>query len=255
MAALPQATFLGHSTLRLDVGGIRVLTDPVLRSRIGPLSRQGPDLAPESYSGTDVVVISHLHHDHLDIGSLRRLGARPRIVVPRGGGSLLARAGFSDVVEIAPGERLDLGGVHVTATEANHRGERTPVGPWAPALGYIVDDGRRRLYFAGDTDLFAGMADLEAIDVAFLPVGGWGPTLGTGHLDPTRAARAARMTGARLVVPIHWGTFWPRGLTRFRPHLLTGPAAAFERAARELAPGVVVSPSVPGDEVELETVR
>jgi L-ascorbate metabolism protein UlaG (beta-lactamase superfamily) len=251
----PSATFIGHSTLRLDLDGVRILTDPILRSRIGPLTRQGPPVEPNAYAGIDAVLISHLHHDHLDLPSLRRLPNGPRLVVPRGSAELLRRAGFRDVVELVPGGGVSIGPLRVTATTANHRGDRSPIGPRGPALGYVIDGGRRRFYFAGDTDLFAGMARLEQIDVAFLPVGGWGPTLGAGHLDPTRAAKAAELIGSRLAVPIHWGTFWPRGLVRFRSHLLSGPAAAFETAAGELAPDVVVSPSVPGDDVDLSAIR
>jgi L-ascorbate metabolism protein UlaG (beta-lactamase superfamily) len=255
MPAHPSATFIGHSTLRLDLDGLRILTDPVLRSRIGPLTRQGPAVDPDAYAGVDAVLISHLHHDHLDLPSLRRLSGGPRLVVPRGSAGLLARAGFRDVVELVPGRGVTLGPIRITATQANHRGDRSPIGPRGPALGYVIDDARRRYYFAGDTDLFEAMAELQDIDVAFLPVGGWGPTLGAGHLDPGRAARAADLIAPRLAVPIHWGTFWPRGLVRIRPHLLSGPAAAFEAAASEVAPGVVVSPSVPGDDVDLAAIR
>ena len=254
MAHAPTAAYLGHSTVRFELDGVRLLTDPVLRSRIGPLIRQGPPIPAEAYHGIDVVLISHLHHDHLDLPSLRRIPGRPLVVVPRGAAGLLRRGGW-EVVELAPGESVDLGAIRVAATAAAHNGDRSPVGPRAPALGFVIDDGRRRLYFAGDTDLFPAMAELAGIDVALLPVGGWGPTLGAGHLDPDRAARAAALIRPRLAVPIHWGTFWPQGLSRVRPHLLTGPAAAFREAAAGLAPDVRVAPSVPGDDVDLRPIR
>jgi L-ascorbate metabolism protein UlaG (beta-lactamase superfamily) len=197
-----------------------------------------------------VVLVSHLHHDHLDLGSLRLLG-QPRLIVPRGARAFLRSHGFRDVIELAPGETSVIGGTTITATPARHSGSRRPLGPTADAVGYVVETSRDRLYFAGDTDLFPGMADLGEIDVAFLPVWGWGPTLGAGHLDPERAARAAAMVRPRLAVPIHWGTFWPGGFGRVRPHRLTGPAAEFARDVAELAPGVEVSPTVPGDHVSL----
>ena len=254
MAIAAAASYLGHSTIRLDLDGIRLLTDPVLRSRIGPLVRQGPPVPAESYAGINVVLVSHLHHDHLDLPSLRRIPGRPLLVVPRGAAGLLRRGAW-EVVELEPGEAVELGAIRVEATQASHNGDRSPVGPRAPALGFVVDDGRRRIYFAGDTDLFPGMAEIAGIDVALLPVGGWGPTLGAGHLDPERAARAAALIRPRLAVPIHWGTFWPQGLSRVRPHLLTGPAASFLELASELAPGVRISPSAPGDDVDLRAIR
>jgi L-ascorbate metabolism protein UlaG (beta-lactamase superfamily) len=105
----PRLAYLGHATARIDLGGVRVLTDPVLRERVGPLLRQGPPLHPADYAGTDVVLLSHLHRDHLDLGSLRLLRPRPRLVVPRGAASLLARYGFHDVVELSPGESTRAG--------------------------------------------------------------------------------------------------------------------------------------------------
>jgi L-ascorbate metabolism protein UlaG (beta-lactamase superfamily) len=249
----PRVAYLGHATVRLDVDDVRLLTDPVLRERIGPLLRQGPPLDSETWSGTDVVLLSHLHRDHLDLGSLRRLRPRPRIIVPRGAGPLIRAHGFHDVVELAPGETTDAGSLTITATEADHSGFRPPFGPTADAVGYLVDSGARRIYFAGDTDLFPAMDSLGELDldVALLPVWGWGPKLGPGHLDPERAAVAAARLRSRTVVPIHWGTFWPRGLGRVRPHRLSGPALEFRDRALVVAPDTHVAATAPGDSVVL----
>lgn len=249
----PRLAYLGHATVRLDVGGIRLLTDPVLRERIGPLLRQGPALEPRAYAGTDVVLLSHLHRDHLDLGSLRALKPRPRLVVPRGSGDLLRRHGFHDVVELSPGETAEAGGLTIRATEAAHSGFRPPFGPTAEALGYVVESASRRLYFAGDTDLFAGMSTLgdTDLDVALIPVWGWGPTLGPGHLDPLRATEAVRMLRPRIAVPIHWGTFWPRGMGRIRPHRLVGPALEFAERVGVATPEIEVASTAPGDSVVL----
>jgi L-ascorbate metabolism protein UlaG (beta-lactamase superfamily) len=121
-----------------------------------------------------------MHHDHLDLRSLRQLGDDRRIIAPRGAGPLLARRGFRAVTEVTVGDAVDVGPVRVRATPANHAGRRRPFGPSGPCLGYVVE-GTSRLYFAGDTDLFAGMADLGPIEVALLPVAGWGPRRGPGH--------------------------------------------------------------------------
>ncbi|HEY3523678.1 MAG TPA: MBL fold metallo-hydrolase [Candidatus Limnocylindrales bacterium] len=249
----PSLAYLGHATVRLDLGGVRLLTDPLLRERIGPLLRQGPPLDAEAWAGTDLVLLSHLHRDHLDLGSLRLLRPKPRIVVPRGAAALLRDHGYADVVELEPGGSIEAGGVTITATEASHSGFRPPFGPTAEAVGYVVDSGSRRVYFAGDTDLFAGMEVLAErdLDVALLPVWGWGPTLGPGHLDPARAATAAGWLRPRTVVPIHWGTFWPRGLGRIRPHRLVGPALEFRDRAEVAAPESHVAATAPGDSVSL----
>ncbi|HET7027072.1 MAG TPA: MBL fold metallo-hydrolase [Candidatus Limnocylindrales bacterium] len=247
----PRLAYLGHATLRLDLSGVRLLTDPVLRERVGPLLRQGPPLGPPDYAGTDVVLLSHLHRDHLDLGSLRLLRPRPRLVVPRGARQLLERYGFHDVVELAPGETTEAGELTIRATEAAHSGFRPPFGPTAQALGFIVESPHRRLYFAGDTDLFTGMETLGELDVALVPVWGWGPTLGPGHLDPERAAEAVRRLRPRVAVPIHWGTFWPRGLGRIRPHRLTGPALEFAERAAAAVPDTSIASTAPGDSVSL----
>ena len=107
------------------------------------------------------------------------------------------------------------------------------------------------MYFAGDTDLFDGMRDLPGVDVALLPVWGWGPTLGEGHLDPDRAAEAAALMRPRVAVPIHWGTFYPVGLKRWRPAPLHEPPERFAARVAALAPGVEVRVLAPGDSTPL----
>ena len=160
-------------------------------------------------------------------------------------------AGFGDVREIAVGEQAMVGAVTVRAVPAVHSGYRPPLGPTAPPLGFVVR-GRVSVYFAGDTDLFDGMGQLgEPIDMALLPVWGWGPTLGRGlHLDPLRAAQALRLIRPRAAVPIHWGTYWPHALGRVFPERLVEPPAAFVEYAAELAPDVQTAPTAVGDIVE-----
>jgi len=108
--------------------------------------------------------------------------------------------------------------------------------------------GEKSVYFAGDTDLFAGMADIHgALDVALLPVWGWGPTLGEGHLTPRRAAESLTMLRPRAAIPIHWGTFAPLGLGWLRPRFLTAPPYDFANHASNLAPDVSVHVVHPGN--------
>ena len=245
--------FISHSSVVIELDGVRLLTDPVLRARIGPLRRVEPVPVHDRLRDVDAVPISHLHRDHLDVPSLRALGRETPIVVPAGAGPWLRRVGFRDVRELAVGDTAEIGSVVVRAVTAVHSGFRPPSGPTAPPLGYLVR-GSRSVYFAGDTDLFGAMGELGGpIDLALIPVWGWGPTLGRGrHLDPLRAAQALRLIRPRAAVPIHWGTYWPHALGRVFPERLVEPPTAFVDYAAELASGVQTVPTAVGDVVSWE---
>jgi L-ascorbate metabolism protein UlaG (beta-lactamase superfamily) len=133
-----------------------------------------------------------------------------------------------------------------------HSGHRIPFGPTTETIGFVIE-GSHTIYFAGDTDLFDDMATLGAeIDLGLIPVWGWGRTLGTGHLDPERAARAVGLIQPRLAVPIHWGTFHPYGTGLRDRRFLTEPARQFADFARDLAPDVHIHIAEPGDEIRLD---
>ena len=132
----------------------------------------------------DAVLISHAHLDHLDLPSLRRIARSARVVLPRGWADLARRAGLRDVVEVEPGDTVTIGDVQVRATFAEHDGRRMPFGRDSQPVGYVVA-AEARVYFAGDTDFFEGMRELAGdLDVALLPVAGWGRTPPPGHLNP-----------------------------------------------------------------------
>lgn len=172
-APAPALRYLGHSTVALDLDGVRVLTDPLLVDRLGPLHRHGPRPHPRpDEREVDLVLISHAHHDHLDLASLGRVRGRPRIVVPKGIAELSARAGH-EVIPVSAGDRLRIGPLKIEALPARHDGGRKPFGPAAEALGFRIE-GSASVYFAGDTGLFPQMAELAgSVDVALLPVWGW----------------------------------------------------------------------------------
>jgi L-ascorbate metabolism protein UlaG (beta-lactamase superfamily) len=240
--------FLGHSTLLIEMDGVRVLTDPFLRGWIGPLRRHGPH-PDDAARHADAVVISHAHLDHLDVPSLRRLVGQPIAIVPAGLGFLIEKAGLRNVVEVRPGDRVTVGDLEINVFPALHDGFRPPLGPTAPAIGFVFE-GSARVYFAGDTDIFPGLEDLAGnLDVALLPVWGWGPYLGSGHMDPGRAALAARLLAARLTIPIHWGALFPRGFHHVWPDRLHRPPRDFARILRDLGADLDVRILEPGDRI------
>ena len=238
MGSPDRVTYVGHATTLVELDGVRLLTDPILRSRVGPLRRHGSPPPPGLTDDLGAVLVSHLHHDHADIPSLRRLDRDiPMLVAPQSG-RFFARRGFTNITELSPGDSAQVGEVTVTATEAVHPTERR-LERDSGAIGFLLAGTRRRVYFAGDTDLFDGMGGLgDGLDLALLPIWGWGPSIGSGHLDPERAARAAALLQPRIAVPIHWGTLYPLGLARFRPEPLRAPPREFATWMQELAPQV-----------------
>ncbi|HLT21229.1 MAG TPA: MBL fold metallo-hydrolase [Thermomicrobiales bacterium] len=241
--------WLGHATVLLNEGDTWLLTDPILRRRVAHLMRRKPMLQEDWPERVDAVLISHLHQDHLDLPSLRKLGRDKPIFVPRGAGSWLSSKGFSNVAELAVGASMKIEDMTISAVPAYHSGHRPPFGPTAETVGYLME-GARTTYFAGDTELFPGMSRVaDNIDIALLPIWGWGPTLGDGHLDPLQAAQACRMLKPRVAIPIHWGTLHPITSALGKLDFLTEPPEQFERAATHLAPETEVCVLRPGDEV------
>lgn len=242
--------WLGHATTLIELDGSRLLTDPVLTNRIGHLVRFAEPVDAAFVDGVDCVLLSHLHADHADLGSLRRVTQAAIVLAPAGAGGWLADHGVPGVRELAAGGVARVGELEIWATPAVHDERRRPLGgPRAAPVGYVVR-GSRSVYFAGDTDLFDQMAQLGKIDVALLPIWGWGPSVGPGHLDPERAARAAAMIAPRTVIPIHWGTF-AIGRPARRPRDPGRPVSEFAALVSRYAPDVLVSVLAPGERLEL----
>jgi L-ascorbate metabolism protein UlaG (beta-lactamase superfamily) len=244
-----RVSFIGHATSLIELGGCRVLTDPLLRTPVsGLVHRHAPSIEAVP-RGIDAVLISHLHHDHLDVRSLELLGKGTRVVVPARGGALLRRRGFLNVQEVAPGDRLDVGDARIEVTRAVHMGLRAPFGPWGGCVGFVVE-AHRRVYFAGDTQAFAEMRLLGPIDVALVPIAGWGPVLGPGHMGPDAAVEALRLINPAVAIPIHWGSLAPYGLHRRAWSYLTRPPLDFVALSRRRTPEVQVQVLQPGEAFE-----
>jgi L-ascorbate metabolism protein UlaG (beta-lactamase superfamily) len=254
-----EVTYVGQATVLIEMDGMRILTDPVLKRWVGPLRRYGCLPDPTIHHGIDVVLISHQHLDHLDTTSLRLLPKSAVVIGPPLTGGTVHRVGFKTVVETRRDTALHLGGLEIVAVHARHTRRRWILSSPTEPLGFIIH-GSSTVYFAGDTGLFDGMEDLhERIDLALLPIETWGMRPAQGrHLTPRTAAHALTMLQPRMAVPIHWGTLYLPGSayagkeatyawfqhTRKRPE-------AFAALAAEMAPDVEVRLLEPGESMSV----
>lgn len=219
-------TWLGHSTVLIEIDGVRLLTDPVWGDRASPVSFAGPrrfhppPLALEDLPPIDAVILSHDHYDHLDAPTIRALarGAAPgfsgRFITTLGVGRHLGRLGVAPerVVELDWGGGEKVGDVSVVAVPAQHFSGRGPFDRnatlWA---GMVVLGPRHRVFFSGDTGPTPEHRDIGAsfgpFDVAMFEIGAYHPAWGDIHLGPDAAYSAFTELSARALLPVHWGTF------------------------------------------------
>jgi L-ascorbate metabolism protein UlaG (beta-lactamase superfamily) len=252
MSSTLAVTWWGHASATVEIGGLRIGIDPVLTDRLLHLRRHAAPVTA-SAAEVDLVLVSHLHADHCHLPSLRRFAPKVPVVMPHGGEGLLR--GRPLVHGVRPGDRLDVAGARITVLSAYHDGRRLPGSRYrGPALGFRVECGDRSFWYPGDTGHLEDFLAVDSVDLALVPVGGWGPTLGDEHLDPGEAAEAVALVGARWAVPVHWGTFWPFGLELLarerHHHLFVTPGERFAGAmADQEAEAVVLTP---GQRVVLE---
>lgn len=212
----PSATWIGHATFVLRLGGTTIATDPVWSERLHTVRRVSPPgVALDELPRVDLVTISHAHYDHLDLPTLERIGPGARYVVPKDVGPLLKRRGLHDVVELGWFESHVIGDVEVTLVPAQHWSMRTPFDRNATLWGgFVFRSGTTSVYHAGDTALsrrtFEAIRDgVPPIDWALLPIGAYEPRwfMGPQHMSPEDAVEAFGLLGARNFVAMHWGTF------------------------------------------------
>jgi L-ascorbate metabolism protein UlaG (beta-lactamase superfamily) len=214
--------WLGHATVLINFYGVRILTDPVLYSRIGvnlgvgtlgPLRLVGCALSPREIPELDLVLVSHAHFDHLDRRSLRAVRGIPSAVMAWGTSDLLPRRRYSSVNELRWNQSVHIttrhGDVRVHAIEVKHWGARIGRDRWRGYTGFVIEREGRRLLIAGDTantPIFREHRRLGPFDAAVMPIGAYDPWI-YYHCTPEQAVTMADAAAARLIVPVHHQSF------------------------------------------------
>jgi L-ascorbate metabolism protein UlaG (beta-lactamase superfamily) len=206
-------TFVGHASVMLTTHRTRLLIDPFLgQFLLGVRRREAAGLAQADAAEAGLVLISHAHHDRLHLPTLRKLSRRAVMVVPPRCASLVRGLGFAREVELAPGQAMEHEDVEITAVAARHDGRRGPIDRgWRPSVGYIVKCAGASVYYAGDTAYFSGFEEIGRRlhpDVALLPIAGYEPpSQRAEHMSPLDALQAFHDLGAKLLVPVGYGSF------------------------------------------------
>jgi L-ascorbate metabolism protein UlaG (beta-lactamase superfamily) len=258
-----RVTWLGHSTLMIEIDGMRVLTDPVFGPRASPVPFAGPKRfhrVPAQIAQLpplDAVLLSHDHHDHLDPPSIREL-ARLRVpfVTSLGVGARLERLGVDPelITELDWWETHAVGGgaLSLTATPAQHfsgRGlfDRNRKTLWS---SFVLATSDRRVFFSADTGLTDELSEIGRrygpFELSMIEIGAWHPAWGSIHLGPANALRAFDMLGGGTLLPIHWATF-DLGLHAWDEPIETLMSLAQPGRARVLTPppGRPIEPALP----------
>jgi L-ascorbate metabolism protein UlaG (beta-lactamase superfamily) len=208
--------WLGHATVLLNLCGAWLLTDPALERRIGigrGLAKLGPRrlvqpaLRPRELPSLDLILLSHAHMDHTDIGTLRHLRRDVPVVVQSGNADLVRR--FRTVHELAWGESISVGEVRIESTPARHWGARMITDKHRGYGGYLIQNACATVLFAGDTaytDVLTPIGQRTPVDLAVLPIGAYDPWI-HNHASPEQAWHMFQRLGAKYVLPIHHSTF------------------------------------------------
>ena len=211
------ATWAGHSSTLLQMDGKSILIDPVWSNRIGGVVKRltPPGLPWSMLPPIDALVLSHNHYDHLDAATLTRLPRDTPVYCTSGVGEWFRKRGFARVTERAWWDHADWDGFRFTCVPAQHFSgrslwdrDRSLWGGWV-----IQGEAGSRVYYAGDSGYFRGFQEIgEAfpnLDLALIPVGAYLPRwfMAAVHVDPPEAGQAFLDVGARMMMPVHWGTF------------------------------------------------
>lgn len=213
------AAWLGHSTVLLKLNGFTILTDPVFSSRagldlrlftIGIKRMVAPALQVKQLPPIDLILNSHVHMDHLDTPTMRRLESkRTEVVMASQTSDLIRRERFKHVTELGWGRSTQVGPARITAFEVRHWGARMRSDTYRGYNGYFIDIDGRRLVFAGDTaltDTFRQVRQTRGVDLAIMPIGAYNPWIRV-HCNPEQAWRMGNDAGAEFLMPVHHKTF------------------------------------------------
>ncbi len=205
-------TWIGHASFLLQMGGLNVLIDPIWGNWVKGIKRmRHPGVPLHHLPNIDLVLITHAHFDHLDRKTLREVAADQPIVVPFEVGNLVHDLGFQVVQELHYWETYEFGPLKVTLTPCHHWGARMLHDSHRGFGGYILEVAGRVIYHCGDTAYFDGFQEIGRrfpIDVALLPIGAYEPpSLRPVHMNPEEALEAFLQLGAKVMVPMHYGTF------------------------------------------------
>lgn len=237
------AAWLGHSTVLVRIDGFTILTDPVFSSRVGisvgPLTvgiKRLVDVAlkPKDLPPIDLVLLSHAHMDHFDFPSLRDLEhPRTQVVTAVHTSDLLRIRRYAGVQELRWNQSMSVGPAKVTAFEVDHWGARMRGDTYRGYNGYLVEIGRRRIVFGGDTaytESFKRLRSSQPLDLAIMPIGAYDPWIRV-HCNPEQAVQMADYAGAEFVLPVHHQTFQLSREARLEPieRALAAVGSATER--------------------------
>jgi L-ascorbate metabolism protein UlaG (beta-lactamase superfamily) len=210
------AAWLGHATVLLNLNGTWIVTDPALeprvgigrgRAKLGPRRLVRPALRTRDLPPLDLVLLSHAHMDHTDLGTLCSIRRDVPVVVQQGNRDLVRR--FRRVEELAWGQSTEVAGVTVESLEVRHWGARMVTDRHRGYGGYLLSKGDRTVLFAGDTaytDVLAGIGERARVDLAILPIGAYDPWI-ANHASPEQAWHMFKGTGAAYLLPVHHSTF------------------------------------------------
>ncbi len=208
-----RVTWVGHATFFLQFAGHSVVVDPNWARWHGFVKRiREPGLPLEAIPELDLVLVSHAHFDHLHKPSLKVLQARGGIVVPRGSASLVRRLGFPAVHELKVWDAIEFNSMNVIHTPSHHWGARYLHDVHRDYGGYLIESGGKSVFHCGDSAWFDGFAEIgrrhQNIDVALMPIGAYDAPSGRDvHMNPEEAVRAFAELGAKVMIPMHYGTF------------------------------------------------
>lgn len=247
-----EVTWLGHATVAVDLDGVRLVSDPLVRRHNGILRRAGAQPSRTAWAGADAVLLSHLHHDHAEVASLRHFAGLPVLTAP--GNAVWARRKGLDARGLEQGEWFPVGStgeVEVCLVRADHGSRPMPHRP-NHVNGHLVRGPSGVVWLAGDTEVHDEMEHFAdhagaPVDLALVPVGGWGPRLSPGHMDPQEAAVACRLTRTRFAVPVHFKTLHLPFADRVPRGWMERPGPQFLEAAAREAPGCQALELVPGE--------